>query len=97
MSNHVHVVFELLENNKGISKIMQSIKRISARKSNEILHRSGTFWQDESFDRLIRNEKEFYKILRYVLMNPVKAGLVTHWKDWKNSYCHPEFIESIPE
>ena len=91
MSNHVHVVFELLENNKGLSKIMQSIKRISARKLNEVLNKTGTFWKDESFDRLIRDEKEFYKVLRYVLMNPVKAGLVEYWKDWKNSYCHPDF------
>jgi len=46
MPNHVHVVFELLEGNKGISKIMQSIKRISARDANIVLRRSGQFWQD---------------------------------------------------
>lgn len=34
MPNHVHLVFELLKLNKGISKIMQSIKRISATESN---------------------------------------------------------------
>ncbi|MDR3626146.1 MAG: transposase, partial [Ignavibacteriaceae bacterium] len=64
MPNHVHLVFELLQQNKGISKIMQSIKRISARESNKILGREGKFWQDESFDRLIRHEKELYFTIR---------------------------------
>ncbi len=97
MSNHVHVVFELLEGNKGLDKIMQSIKGISARRANLVLNRSGTFWQDESFDRLIRNENEFCKVIRYVMSNPVKAGLVNNWKDWKNSYCNSEFMEYVEE
>jgi len=92
MPNHFHMVFELLQNNKGISKIMQSIKRISARDCNTILSRSGAFWQDESFDRWVRDEKELYFVIRYVLLNPVTAGLVSDWKDWKYTYCHPDYL-----
>jgi len=92
MPNHIHLVFELIEGNKGISKIMQSIKRTSARKSNQVLNQSGKFWQDESYDRLVRDEKELFFIIRYVLMNPVNAGLVTIWSDWKYSYCRSEYI-----
>ncbi len=92
MPNHVHLVFELLDGNKGISKIMQSIKRYSARKANIVLNRSGQFWQDESYDRLIRNEQELYNIVKYVLMNPVKAGLVDDWEKWDNTYCHPNYL-----
>jgi REP element-mobilizing transposase RayT len=73
MTNHIHLVFELLNENKGISKIMQSIKRISARKSNLILNRAGKFWQDESYDRLVRDDKDLYFVIKYVLMNPVNA------------------------
>jgi REP element-mobilizing transposase RayT len=40
MPNHFHLVFELLTNIKGISKIMQSIKGISAHDCNKILNRS---------------------------------------------------------
>jgi REP element-mobilizing transposase RayT len=92
MPNHFHMVFELLQNNKGISKIMQSIKRISARDCNKILSRSGAFWQDESFDRWVRDEKELYFVIRYILLNPVTAGLVSDWKDWKYTYCHPDYL-----
>jgi len=92
MPNHIYVIFELLPGNKSISKIMQSIKGISAIKCNSILNRQGKFWQDESFDRLIRDEKELFFIIRYILLNPVNAGLVKNWHDWKYTFCHPDYI-----
>ncbi len=92
MPNHVHLVFELLNENKGISKIMQSIKRISARRANQELNRSGKFWQDESFDRLIRDDKELFNTIKYVLMNPVNAGLVDDWEKWLGTFCHPSYL-----
>ncbi len=91
MPNHIHLVFELIERNRGISKIMQSIKRTSARKCNLVLKRNGKFWQDESYDRLVRDDKELYFIIQYVLMNPVSAGLVQNWTDWKFTYCYPNY------
>jgi REP element-mobilizing transposase RayT len=92
MPNHIHLVFELLPGNKGISKIMQSIKGISARRCNLQLNISDSFWQDESFDRWIRNDKELYHIIRYVLLNPVSAGLVNSWNEWRNTYCNPNYM-----
>ena len=90
MPNHIHIVFELIEGNRGISKIMQSIKRISARKSNQILNRTGKFWQDESYDHVIRDNEEYVRIVNYVLENPVKAGLVSEWSQWRWAYCKPD-------
>ena len=95
MPNHFHLLFDLIKGNKGLSKIMQSIKGISARRSNLILNRTGTFWQDESYDRLVRDQKEFLAVLRYIMYNPVKAGLVENPFDWEHSYCHPDYIEFI--
>ncbi len=92
MPNHVHLIFELLNENKGISKIMQSIKRISARKISIKLERSGKFWQDESFDRLIRDDKELFNTIKYVLINTVNAGLVDDWEKWDCTYCHPNSL-----
>ncbi|MFH1196084.1 MAG: transposase [bacterium] len=86
MPNHVHMVFTLLPGNNGISKIMQSIKRVSAKKSNVLLNRSGSFWQEESYDRFVRDDKELFFTVNYVLENPVKAGLVRDWREWKYTY-----------
>ncbi len=92
MPNHIHLIFELLKGNKGISKIMQSIKRLSALESNKILNRSGSFWHAESYDRQIRDDVELYYFIKYVLLNPVKSGYVKNWYDWENTYCHPSYI-----
>lgn len=92
MPTHVHLAFELLRGNKGISKIMQSIKGISSRRVNQILKRTGKLWQDESYDRWIRNDIELYYVIRYILENPVKAGLVKSWNEWRYTYCKKEFI-----
>ena len=91
MPNHIHLIFTLLPNNKGISKIMQSIKRTSANESNKVLNKEGTFWQAESFDRLIRDDKELYFTINYVLENPVKAGLIDDLGKWKYTYINKDY------
>jgi putative transposase len=70
-----------------LSKIMQSLKRHTARKTNIVLGREGAFWQDESYDHVIRDSGEFERIVNYVLENPVKAGLVSKWEDWTWTFC----------
>jgi len=61
---------------------MQLIKGASTYKINKFLNRTGTFWQKESYDHLVINEKEYYNILRYIVNNPVKAGIVDNWKEY---------------
>ncbi len=91
MPNHVHAVFTpLKKENRGywpLSAIMHSIKGYSAREANKILGRAGKFWHKESFDHVVRDEEELNRIVRYVLNNPVKAGFVKKWDEWKWSYC----------
>jgi len=91
MPNHIHIVFELLNKEKLVGDLIGSIKKYTARESNLILMKQGQFWQHESFDRLVRDDIELYFTVRYVLMNPVNAGLVRDWKEWNGTYCRPEF------
>jgi REP element-mobilizing transposase RayT len=103
MPNHVHLVFQLLnkmdkQSDKNVqkteypvTKILQNLKWYTALKANERLKRKGAFWQSESYDHVIRDADELEGIIGYALNNPVKAGLVKHWKDWPNSYCKEEF------
>ncbi len=88
MPNHIHLVFRLLEGNRGISKIMQTIKGVSSREINKLQNTAGSIWQDESFDRLVRDDLELYNVINYVTNNPVEAKLVKDWKDWKYTYIH---------
>jgi len=62
---------------------MQSLKRFTAREGNRILALTGQpFWQDESYDRLVRNAADFQRIARHIEMNPVKAGLAAKPDDY---------------
>ena len=70
-----------------LSSIMQSLKGYTARKANCLLGRSGAFWQQESYDHVVRDTSEWQRIITYVLNNPVKAGLVDRWEKWQWSYC----------
>uniref|UniRef100_A0A832DIR7 Transposase IS200-like domain-containing protein n=1 Tax=Ignavibacterium album TaxID=591197 RepID=A0A832DIR7_9BACT len=92
MPNHVHLVFSIFNNEKSLSDIMKLIKGNSSIMINRFLNRRGNLWQPESFDRLIRDDKELYQFIKYVLLNPVKAKLVDDWQNWSHTYCHPDFI-----
>jgi REP element-mobilizing transposase RayT len=74
MANHVHL---LMTPHMEVSKIMHSLKLFTAREANRILGLTGPFWQDESYDRIVRNGEEFNRIVRYIEMNPVSAGIVS--------------------
>ena len=63
--------------------IMKSLKGYTAYEANRILGRKGEFWEAESYDHFVRDDAELARIINYVLNNPVKAGLVKDWRDWK--------------
>ena len=94
MPNHGHLVCTPLEKSDrtyfSLTEILHSLKRHTAREANKILQRSGTFWQDESYDHFIRDDAELERIVKYVLYNPVKANLVKEQFDWKWSYSKYE-------
>lgn len=69
-----------------LGAIMQSLKGYTAREANRLLDRTGVFWEEESYDHEVRNDDELGRVIRYVLNNPVKAGLVKHWWEWKWNY-----------
>jgi putative transposase len=77
---------QLLSRNPPLDRIMFSLKGYTAYESNRVLGRKGPFWQPESYDHVVRNAAAYDRIVRYVLNNPVKIGLVKQWQDWKWNY-----------
>jgi REP element-mobilizing transposase RayT len=74
MPNHVHALFRILDGH-ALAEILHAWKSFSATRANQLLRRSGEFWQREYYDHLVRSEKEFYRILYYITENPNRAGL----------------------
>lgn len=80
MPNHIHVLFTP----KGwtLTNIIQSWKSYTAKQANLILSKTGKFWQEDYFDRYIRDERHYWAVLNYIENNPVKAGLCQRKEDW---------------
>ena len=111
MPNHVHLLIDTFNfsfnsggsENKSSTKyyyltdILRLIKGNTARYCNQILNRSGKFWQSESYDHYVRNQNELGRIIEYILDNPVKANLCNERSDWKwsYSYCSSSFSPSF--
>ena len=86
MSNHVHL---LLLPRVGPSRLLQSLKGASAREADRLLGRTGhPFWQAESYDHWVRNDREWTRIGIYIEQNPVRARYVTQAEDypWSSAY-----------
>ncbi|MHC4711860.1 MAG: REP-associated tyrosine transposase [Planctomycetota bacterium] len=75
MPNHVHMVLQP-KDGVELSRIMKGLKGSTARLLNRVRGVRGSLWQDECFDRIIRDEEELAEKLNYMLNNPVSAGLV---------------------
>ncbi len=80
MPNHVHALIEVWQTPLG--KIVKDLKSYTAKEANKILGREGTFWEDDYFDRYIRGEEHYRRVVRYIENNPVKAGLVKLAAEW---------------
>ena len=87
MPNHVHLLFSLYDyEHSKMSAVMKSIKGSSAYLCNKLLGKSGALWQQESYDHYVRSAKELQNIEHYIVENPVKAGFLEDWQQWKFTY-----------
>jgi REP element-mobilizing transposase RayT len=74
MPNHVHAIV-LPFNEHGLDQILHSWKSYSSTMINRATGNKRALWSPESYDRIIRNEKEMVRIAQYIQANPIKAGL----------------------
>lgn len=65
-----------------VSRVVQDVKYVSARRLNGVRKTHGTVWQHQFWDRFVRHEKELRQRLEYVHLNPVRKGLVATPEEW---------------
>ncbi|MCE2960542.1 MAG: (E)-4-hydroxy-3-methylbut-2-enyl-diphosphate synthase [Akkermansiaceae bacterium] len=88
MPNHVHVILKLAKGEE-LDKILHSWKSFTSHEINKLNGTSGSIWQKESYDHLIRDGKDFRNQIDYVLNNPTKAG----FSNWQWTGCaYPELL-----
>jgi len=91
MPNHVHAVVRPLQPDlHPLETILGSWKKYSSRRINQELKRTGDLWQDESYDRIIRDEEHLWRVIQYIAGNPQKAGLSS---DFCTLWIRPQWVE----
>jgi putative transposase len=76
MPNHVHAILRPLACTvHPLETILGSWKQFSSRRINGQSGAKGDLWQQESYDRIVRDEEHLYRCLQYIGRNPAKAGL----------------------
>ena len=100
MGNHFHLVVETPMAN--IAAGMQYLKGSYAIWLNEQIGREGALFERRYFDEIVESESYAYELMRYVVLNPVRARLCPHPRDWRwsNHQAHvgmisrPRFLHS---
>ena len=73
MPDHFHWLVQLQA--EPLSSLIKALKARSALAINKSQNKKGKFWQDGFYDRAVRNEDDLKSIARYIIANPIRAGL----------------------
>lgn len=77
--NHVHVVMQANAGTVHIAETLMDGSEAAAGRQ---------FWERESYERVIRNERECAEAVQFVEQHPVRLGLVERATDWEWSSAH---------
>ncbi len=87
MTNHVHLLLQASDYH-GISNVMQSLGRYFVRYINTTYNRTGTLWEGRFKSSLVNSEEYLLKVYQYIELNPVRANMVAHPKEYIWSSYH---------
>ena len=80
MPDHFHWLIQLQKG--SLAQLMCQSKSLSTRAINRVTGRTGSLWQQSFHDRALRKEEDLVKLARYVVANPLRAGLVEKLGDY---------------
>jgi REP element-mobilizing transposase RayT len=90
MPNHCHLISRPM-GAYSLEAILRAWKGYAARQINRAVAGSGVVWQQESYDRIVRDEEHLYRVVQYIGRNSAKAGLSRdRWHRW----IHPRWQEA---
>ena len=80
MPDHVHVLLQL--GHVCLDGVVRRLKGVSARRLNQEIGRTGRFWAPGYHDHAIRTDESLVQAARYIIANPLRAGLVQKIGDY---------------
>jgi REP element-mobilizing transposase RayT len=100
MDNHYHILIETAEGN--LSQGMRQLNGVYTQKSNRRHERVGHVFQGRYKAILVERDSYLLELCRYIVLNPIRAGMVKNVGDWEWSSYHaminnktaPEWLET---
>ena len=80
MPDHVHWLIQV--DQQTLSGEVKRLKAATAREINRRFGSTGSLWQPGFHDRAIRRDEDIRQVARYIVANPLRAGLVEHIGDY---------------
>ncbi|HUS40559.1 MAG TPA: transposase [Pirellulales bacterium] len=88
MPNHCHAVIQPFKE-YSLEDLLGAMKGVTARHINVALATSGSLWEEECYDRIVRDEQHLWRVIQYIGRNLRLAGLAHEvaWRRW----IHPDW------
>ncbi len=81
MPDHAHWLLQLGEHD-SLPSVVTRLKCASARNANRVLQKRGAVWGRAYHEHVLRDEEQLLVVARYLVANPLRAGLVTRLGDY---------------
>lgn len=91
MPNHFHLFVKQTTNKFTIGKFIGDLTNAFTKGINKKYDRAGVLFEGKTKSKLVTDEKYFKWLCKYILNNPVRAGLVSNPEDWKYSSAKKYF------
>jgi REP element-mobilizing transposase RayT len=87
LDNHIHLIIQTENKHDTISKIMQRIKSVFAKRYNKLMGRTGPFWNERFGSKIVEQAKDivsyFVTLIHYLANNSVRKGYVADPRDYE--------------
>ena len=84
MTDHLHLALAPVQGRDGIPRLLQRFKSYTTRLAwQHGIH--GTLWQQNYYDHIARGEEDVKAMCQYIMLNPVRKGLVDDPAKWPYS------------
>jgi putative transposase len=81
MPDHAHWLIHLGDTDP-LCLVVNRVKSASARLTNRVLSRKGALWDAAYHDHALRTDEDLRGVARYIIANPLRAGLVQNICDY---------------
>lgn len=81
MPDHLHWLIQLGDE-PALDQLVRRFKAVSALRVNRLRGGAGSLWQPGYYDHLIRDDENLRDAARYIVANPLRAGLVKRVGDY---------------